>query len=45
MLAHADKLPPSALVALQQQPAPPAEQQGQAQPQPTNPAGRLTKKK
>ena len=45
MLAHADKLPPSALVALQQQPTAPAVQQGQAQPQPTNPEGRLTKKK
>jgi len=45
MLAHADKLPPSALVALQQLPTPPAVQQGQGQPQPTNPEGRLTKKK
>ena len=45
MLGHADKLPPSALVALQQLPAAPATQQGQAQPQPTNPEGRLTKKK
>jgi mono/diheme cytochrome c family protein len=45
MLGHADKLPPSAMVTLQQQPSPPAQQQGQAQPQPTNPEGRLTKKK
>lgn len=45
MLGHADKLPPSALVALQQLPATPATQQGQAQPQSTNPEGRLTRKK
>jgi thiosulfate dehydrogenase len=45
MLGHADKLPPSALVALQQLPAAPATQQGQAQPQSTNPEGRLTRKK
>jgi thiosulfate dehydrogenase len=45
MLAHADKLPPSALVALEQPPAPPAAQQGQAKPESTNPEGRLTKKK
>lgn len=45
MLAHADKLPSSATAALQQPPAPPAAQQGKGQPQPTNPEGRLTKKK
>lgn len=45
MLAHADKLPPSTTAALQKQPTPPVEQQGQQAPQPPQPQGRLTKKK
>jgi mono/diheme cytochrome c family protein len=45
MLAHADKLPPGTTAALQKQPTPPAQQQPEAQPQPTGTKGRLTKKK
>lgn len=45
MLKNADKLPPSAMAALQKEPAPPAAQQGTTQQTPPQPAGRLTKKK
>lgn len=45
LLAHADKLPPSTMAALQKPPTPPLEQQGQTAPQPAQPQGRLTKKK
>jgi thiosulfate dehydrogenase len=45
MLAHADKLPPSTMAALQKSPTSPVEQQGQAPPQSSQPQGRLTKKK
>ena len=45
MLAHADKLPASATAALQKTPMPPAEQQGTTQQQPSQPQGRVTKKK
>lgn len=45
MLAHADKLPPSAMATLQQQPAPSARQQEQMEPQPTAQKGRLTRRR
>lgn len=45
MLAHADKLPPATMAALQKLPTPPVEQQGQQQQQPPSTKGRLTKKK
>lgn len=46
MLAHADKLPASATTVLTHMlPIPPAEQQAQPQQQPSQPQGRVTKKK
>jgi mono/diheme cytochrome c family protein len=45
MLAHADKLPPATMAALQKPAAPPAEQQPGAPAQPTSTKGRVTKKK
>jgi thiosulfate dehydrogenase len=45
MLAHADKLPPATTTALQKLPTPPAQQQPEAQSQPTGTKGRLTKKR